>query len=659
MSYRSRPRSGALAVAFTLVLAVLLLAARAGADDGAAFQRALDAADRSDWSVALAEGRKAGEIEADVIEWRYLRESEPGTAPFSVFVEFLRRRPGWPNEKLLRKNGEASIDGAISPVLVRDYFSGGAPQTGAGSFMLALALRNSGDEAAARAEAVRGWRSLPMSPEDQALFLANFGDDLAENHDGRITAMLWQGERASARQMLPLVGGTVRLSAEARLALQSDADDASARVAAATAVGSPSSGLSYDRFRWRIRHDLYDSAIDLLLERSTSAAALGYPSIWAEWRRKLARKEMREGDAQRAYRVASTHHLTPEDGADYNDLEWLSGYIALRKLGNPALAMEHFDRFARQVRGPISLSRAAYWRGRAFEAMGQADAARAAYAEGARYQTAFYGLLSAEKVGLPLSPAMKGGESYPDWRGQPMTESALFRAGRALMAVDSQALAGRFFLQQAKDMSGEEIGRLAGMALEANEAYLALTLAKAAAERGVIWPSAYFPLVGLDHISLPVRTELVLSIARRESEFNPVARSGAGALGLMQVMPQTGRELAKKLGVPYSSEKLATDFDYSATLGATYLAGLERQFGTSPLLVGTGYNAGPGRARQWIGAFGDPRADGVDPIDWIEAMPFDETQTYVMRVAESLPIYRARLSGETGPLAFTDLLKGR
>lgn len=79
----------------------------------------------------------------------------------------------------------------------------------------------------------------------------------------------------------------------------------------------------------------------------------------------------------------------------------------------------------------------------------------------------------------------------------------------------------------------------------------------------------------------------------------------------------------------------------------------------SPVLVASGYNAGPGRSRQWIAAFGDPRSDGVDVVDWVEHIPFRETQTYVMRVSESLAIYRARITGQTGPVRLTDELKGR
>lgn len=639
------------------VAALALFASAADAEQAPLLTRALAEADSADWSAALIDGRGAGALSGEVIEWRFLRESDPGSAPFADYADFARRHPDWPGLKLIQKSGEAAMGTALAPDLVLDYFANQSPQTGAGSLALALVMRARGDEAAAVAEAVRGWRNLPMEAADQEAFLASFGDTVADQHGGRITAMLWQGALGDAARMLSLVDEGTRAAAEARIALQSDAKDVTAKVKAVPAKFAGSAGLAYDRFRWRISRDLYPDAIALLLERSTSAKALGHPDEWADWRRKLARKEMREGDAQRAYRLASQHFLT--EGDDYEDLEWLAGYIALVKLGNAKAALAHFDRFAAVVNGPISLGRAGYWRGRTLEQLGRKADAQAAYAEGARYQTSFYGLLSAQKVGLPLSPALAGGEAYPDWNVPAITGSSVFQAGRVLLAAGERPLAARFFLQMTEPMSGQEIGRLAGWALQQDEAYIALSLAKRAADKGVIWPTAYFPLVGLDHLKLPVRTELTLSIARRESEFNPKARSAVGALGLMQVMPQTGRELAQSMGIAYDGAKLGRDFDYNARLGSTYLAGLEADFGPSPLLVATGYNAGPGRARKWIKTLGDPRKPGVDPIDWVEAIPLRETQTYVMRVAESLPIYHARLSGQTGPVDFTGLLKGQ
>jgi soluble lytic murein transglycosylase len=355
--------------------------------------------------------------------------------------------------------------------------------------------------------------------------------------------------------------------------------------------------------------------------------------------------------------MAAGHHL--DGGSDYADLEWLAGYIALRKLGDAETALKHFARFEAAVNGPISLSRANYWEGRAWEVLGDRGRAQAAYAEGARYQTAFYGLLSAEKVGLPMPPAMAGGERYPDWHGAGFARSSVFQAAQLLQAAGDRDLALRFLLHLGEGLGGEDIARLAGLALEWGDANTALLLAKAAAERGVILPTAYFPTNGIEKLKLPVAPELALSIARRESEFNPRVVSHAGARGLMQVMPATARKVAGQIGVSYDEGKLTSDWQYNARIGSAYLAGLVEEFGPSPVLVAAGYNAGPGRPRQWIEAFGDPRTDAVDVVDWIEAIPFEETRNYVMRVAESLPVYRMRLGLGGGAQGFSAMLKGR
>jgi soluble lytic murein transglycosylase len=170
---------------------------------------------------------------------------------------------------------------------------------------------------------------------------------------------------------------------------------------------------------------------------------------------------------------------------------------------------------------------------------------------------------------------------------------------------------------------------------------------------------AYYPLEDAPDGRLPVARELALAIMRRESEFDTAAQSHAGAQGLMQVMPGTAKLVARKLGLPYKPAHLISDPDYNMTIGAHYLAGLMDEFGPSTLLVTSGYNAGPGRPRSWMQTLGDPRVPGVDPVDWIEHVPFTETRNYIMRVTESMMIYRARMAGRPVPLNMVDLLKGR
>jgi soluble lytic murein transglycosylase len=227
-----------------------------------------------------------------------------------------------------------------------------------------------------------------------------------------------------------------------------------------------------------------------------------------------------------------------------------------------------------------------------------------------------------------------------------------------MLAAGDKGGAKRFLLHLAESLDGTELDQLADMTLALDEPHLALAIAKAAAERGVILPRAYFPLTDMVPDGLPVSRALALSITRRESEFNPVVGSSAGAQGLMQLMPATAKRMAEVTGQDFSVGRLTSDPAFNVTMGSAYLRVLVDEFGPSVALVASGYNAGPGRPRRWVGEFGDPRDPSVDVVDWVETIPFTETRTYVMRVVESLVIYRAKLKGAVGPVRVTAELRG-
>jgi len=189
--------------------------------------------------------------------------------------------------------------------------------------------------------------------------------------------------------------------------------------------------------------------------------------------------------------------------------------------------------------------------------------------------------------------------------------------------------------------------------------FVALGIAKQAAKSGIVLPRAYFPLTDLAQYSGGVDAEIAMSIARRESELYDEAVSPAGARGLMQIMPATAQTVSNTIGLEYSKARLTEDWRYNATLGTAYLAELLDEFNGSYVLTFAGYNAGPHRAREWIERFGDPRDSTVNVIDWIEHVPFTETRNYIMRVIESLHVYRARLNGASGAVRLTaDLTRG-
>lgn len=372
----------------------------------------------------------------------------------------------------------------------------------------------------------------------------------------------------------------------------------------------------------------------------------------------MARDEMRNGDPKTAYQIASQHFLT--SGSDFADLEWLSGYIALRFLNDPTTALGHFQNHDNAVESPISQGRAGYWQGRALEAMGDAEGAAKAYAMGAKYQTSFYGLLAAERGGIPFDEKLTGAAPAQDWRTSPLARAPLFEAGLLLQASGELSTAERFWTHLAEQLVPEDIALLGQAAIDAGQPHLAVMIGKRAAQRGLEVPAAYYALHSLVEKDLPMATEMTLAIARRESEFDPNVQSGVGARGLMQIMPATAKDVARDLGISsqHTTDRLTADPDYNARLGATYLSQMAGQFDGNVSMMSAAYNAGPSRPRRWMSTYGDPRKGEIDIVDWIEMIPFRETQNYVMRVTESLPVYRARLGKDPLPIPFSEELTG-
>ena len=612
-------------------------------EDSEILRKIIDWSDNESWQrVDVARGTLVKEESRAITDWLRLR-GEQGT--FDECIKFLKIYFDWPGLKLLRKRCEQNIPRGGAPEKVIKYFSMQKPQTGTGSLRYAEALIKSGRSFEASQEIKRTWKDFDLDEEEHNAYVERNSLTIKNLHYLRMDSMLWQGLTESASRMLPLVGKNWQALARARIALRKNRPRVNYFINLVPKEISNDPGLAYERFLWRLRNGHWNGAIEIIIERSASEKILGQPLAWADWRRVLAREMMRSGQFEQAYRIASKHYL--RKGPDFADLEWLSGFIALKKLTIPETSLVHFKNFSDVVDTPISLGRSGYWLGLTYKALNDEENSQKYFSESTKSLSSFYGQLSVNFLKEPDLIDMSGREVLTDWRDSRFSKSSVLKAAIQVSRAGSSYLTERLLVHLSEKSTREEFIKLAGFAAELGETHVSLMITKQAAREGFQIFRTYYPLELPHNIKFNNKFEkiLPLSIIRRESEFDPEVISPVGARGLMQLMPKTAQEMAGKIGVPYSRKRLISDPTYNVRLGIAYLNELSERFGGNIILVAAAYNAGPTRLDRWLTMFGDPRSENIDVIDWIEDIPYRETRNYVMRVAESFLPYEARLKG--------------
>ena len=293
---------------------------------------------------------------------------------------------------------------------------------------------------------------------------------------------------------------------------------------------------------------------------------------------------------------------------------------------------------------PISRSRAAYWAGRAAEGFEDPEGAALWYGKAADYPGTYYGQLAIARIAAPDAPLIV---PAVDTVGATLKGHALIAAVRFLTFLGHDQLLTPFFnrlSELARNRADHDL--VSALALEIGRPDQSMRAAQRAARDGYVSIDRQFPLVDVPFSREDAQLEhaLVLALIRQESRFDRRARSHAGARGLMQLMPRTAREVARKMGLKSDSDRLTADPAHNVALGSHYLADMIERFDGSYLLATAAYNGGPRNVARWIAANGDPRTDpNVNIIDWIEMIPIRETRNYVQRVLEGTQVYRWRL----------------
>lgn len=614
----------------------------------------------------------ADPVGAKMAHWYRLRS---GYGQASEYRAFLDQNPNWPERRLLTQRYEEKlfIDGGNS-ASIRSAFAKGGPDHAAGFAALASTYLAEGKSGEARKYAAKAWREMALAAKLEKPFLDRFASILTlDDHKARLDRLIiddvrWEDDRnsraATAKRVIALLPETERKRAEARLAVFLQKKGALAAIKAAPASETPDWGFSFHKIQALRRADNIDEAAKIMLTVPTDPGAVNNNDEWWIERRTLAYAALRKGKPKLAYDIV--REPGPLSVNPLKDQTFMAGWLALRYVKDAGKAKIHFADMQKAADGPLSRAKANYWAGRTAEVLKDKEAASAAYAEAARDRDTFHGFLAAQK----LDPSSKGFSISPPAAPTP-EEVKNFNAldtARAVVLADKAKLdrsISRVFLVQMRFhlKSEAELAMIAHLAEAVGDTQSAVRTAKAAiADRKNLFYYAYpvHPFPAYSPLRKPPETAFLLGIARQETEFNSLTVSGAGAKGLLQVMTITAKHVCTDYKIKCDIKRLLSDPAYNTMMGSAYIGDRMQDFSGSYVLTLAGYNAGPGRARQWIREFGDPRNPGVDPIDWIERIPIQETREYVAKVLANVQVYRARLGEADNAIRIgSDLMRAR
>lgn len=402
---------------------------------------------------------------------------------------------------------------------------------------------------------------------------------------------------------------------------------------------------------WRLRgQGKYSEALNLLLAPGSRVEAGS--DNWQGELVKIADYYHGQRDWKAMLRAAEP--ATEVKGPHRDDARWLAGYARYLQ-GDKDKAAALWEKLVQdEPVGGSHYGRAAWWGARAFNETGESGRAKALLQAGAKDSISFYGQLSAAKLGKTVEL---------DWSA-PKVDSGDFvqlqrvpaaKRGLALAQLGEISMAQRQLRAANEDLPYSATRAMAATAVRLGLPATALYTGKQLREQGEIMPAALFPLAEdwSPDGGWKYDRALMLGIMRQESAFNPQIGSRVGAQGLMQIMPATGKYIARLTGQPLPDRADLHDPSTNLALAQSYLKYLSGKLDGNQMLVVAAYNGGIGNVQRWLSRGVTP---GHDPVLWLESIPFDETRDYVEKVFANYWLYQQRM-GQT-PWSLTALADG-
>ncbi|WP_137388088.1 transglycosylase SLT domain-containing protein [Rhodoligotrophos defluvii] len=590
-------------------------------------------------------------VERKVVEWLFVQSGSPDVGHERIMA-FLAENPHWPQRDLiLRRLERAFYDRPPPASVLRAHFSRAQPVSFAGMLALARLYLAEGNRSEAQRWAGKAWRETDFSADGEKKVLAEFGALITDSdHRRRLVRQIYEQEpAAAARTAARISSDHVRLVQAAKALF--DGSPAGLKLLSSLPASLRSQPVAlYPLVRYYRRAGQEEKARQIAVTVNPKPGELDAPYAWWVEKRLLARYALTPNSPQawaEAYKLVRSHGH--EEGSGLQEGEFLAGWISLRYLKNPRQALPHFEQLRRSAKYDERIAQAEYWLGRTKLALGDQGGAQAHFAAAARHHYTYYGLLARDRLGHGAQPLPVGGapEVSDSTIARVSRSNDLMAAAQLLANAGYNSLLPQFFSAATSNAkSHEEAAAIATIAWRLKSPHLALRTARLAHRKGYDLGGFAYPVNAIPRIkpiTTPVDPALMYAVIRQESEFNPVAVSGAGARGLMQIMPGTAQMVARQHKQSFQPSKL-TDPVYSLTLGTAHLSDLVEGFGGSYIMTLVAYNAGPRRVSEWNARFGDPRKGEIDPIDWVEAIPFQETREYVQKIMANVMVYRSRLA---------------
>jgi len=609
--------------------------------------------ERKDWDNAREHAKASSDpVLIKLIAWEYALDPDSG-ASFADITRFIKENPYWPDQKKLRQRAETSLkDDSVSDHDIIAWFGDDTPVTGIGKIALAKALARSKNADNDKIESLihEGWRGGDFDESQEKQLLETYGHLLtSKDHIARIDRLLWEGRATAAKHLLSHVPGAEQRLFKARIELIDDKKTAKFSVAQVPSALKNDPGLIYDRMSYRGRRDDDSGVREMLL---AAPATVPYPEKWWKHREYQIRTAIDEKNYKMAKKLLANHGQL--EGSELADAMWLEGWLKTEFLDQSKDGYKDFYAMFDKVKYPVSKARAAYWAARAAEKSADSEAADNWYKTAASYPTTFYGQLACLKQSgeAPLripSPPPVSSEAKQRFENNDVIDAIKLSA-----ELDQSEVAKHMVAWMVENSNDDgEIALMGTIGERSGYVHLGVRAAKRALQQNVVLLDAGYPTTKTPE-NAPIERALTLAITRQESEFDPEARSPSNAIGMMQLLPATAKEIARKNDMGFSRDRLQEPL-YNMTIGSMYLGHLINNYDGSYVMAIAAYNAGSGNVHNWAEQFGTPNNNLDNAVNWIEKIPFTETRNYVQRVLENLQIYRnIEADGNSKPLKLDD-----